>query len=206
MKDYGTLRRHILAVPFELVMFGGAVVTLAKGEHVHLLASVFTFAISFLPLIVERQWRVRVPVSVQTTYVAFIFGSMFAGEVFGMYGRIWAWDDWTHFISGILIGVGAILWLAFLQLKNTRMATWLQGYIVVATAVLFAVLWELAEFISDQLFGTSSQGGDLTDTMLDFLYNLCGVVLVTVVWRLGSARKDVVGLSRLTTRFLRMQR
>jgi len=206
VKDYGTLRRHILAVPFELVMLGGAVVTFAKGDHLHLLTSVFTFCISFLPLVLERRLKLRLPTAVQTVYVAFIFSSMFAGEVFGLYGRIWPWDDWMHFISGVIMGVGVILWLAYLELKSVKLPRWLQGYLVLGTVAFAAVLWELAEFASDQLFGTSSQGGDLVDTMLDLLYDTSGAVIVAVAWRLTTKRKDVVGLGRMTAHFTRLQR
>jgi len=122
-----------------------------------------------------------------------------------MYGRVWVWDDWMHFISGVLIGIGVVLWIALLNSRELRLPPWLQGYLVLGTAALLAVIWELAEFASDQLFGTSSQGGDLADTMYDLLYDLCGAGIVAAAWRLTSSRKDAVGLYGLVTRFLRLQ-
>ncbi len=205
MKDYGTLRRHVLALPFELVMFGGAVVTFAKGDHLHLLTSVFTFLISFLPLVLERRLRIRLPMAVQTVGVAFIFASRCAGEVFGMYGSIWVWDDWIHFISGILISIGTILWVTYLKTKDLRLPQWLQSYLILGTAAFLAVLWELAEFTSDRVFGTSSQGGDLIDTMLDLLFDVSGSVIVAVIWRLTTKQRDVVGLGKLAAYFSKLQ-
>ncbi|HEU4716169.1 MAG TPA: hypothetical protein VFS14_05080 [Candidatus Saccharimonadales bacterium] len=205
MKDYGTIRRHVLAVPFELVMLGGAVGTFMRGDQLHLLTSVFTFCISFLPLVLERRLRVRIPMVIQTVYVAFIFASMFAGEVFGLYGQIWPWDDWMHFISGVLISVGVVMWLTILKDRGMKLPSWLQSYMILASAAFVAVLWELAEFASDQLFGTFSQGADLTDTMLDLLYDVSGAVIVAVAWRLASYR-DTLGLRRLATHFLKLQR
>lgn len=205
MKDYGTIRRHGLAVPFELVMLGGAVVTLIKGDQLHLLTSVFTFCISFLPLALERRLRVRIPMLIQTVYVAFIFASMFAGEVFGLYGRIWPWDDWMHFASGVLISAGVVMWLMILKDRGMKLPSWLQSYMILASAAFVAVLWELAEFASDQLFGTFSQGADLADTMLDLLYDVSGAAIVAIGWRL-SAYRDMLGLRRLTAHFLKLQR
>ena len=204
MKDYGTIRRHVLAVPFELVMLGGAVGTFMRGDQLHLLTSVFTFCISFLPLVLERRLRVRIPMLIQTVYVAFIFASMFAGEVFGLYGKIWPWDDWMHFASGVLISIGVVLWLTILNSRGMKLPSWLQGYLILASAAFVAVLWELAEFASDQLFGTFSQGGDLTDTMLDLLYDVSGAVIVAVAWRLAGYR-DTLGLRRLASHFLKLQ-
>ena len=205
MNDYGTLRRHILAIPLELIMLGGAVVTFAKSDQVHLLASVFTLTVSFLPLILERKLRVRLPLWLQTMYVGFVFASMFSGEVFDMYARIWIWDDWMHFASGVLIGLGVVLWMVYLQDKSLRLPRWLQSYMVIGTAAVFAVIWELAEFASDSIFGTTSQNGDLNDTMLDLLFDTCGAVIVAVVWRLTTAQKDPVGLGKLVAHFSKQQ-
>ena len=205
MKDYGTIRRHSLAVPLELVMLGGAAVTFAKGDQLHLLTSVFTFCISFLPLVLERRLRVRIPMAIQTVYVGFIFASMFAGEVFGLYGKIWPWDDWMHFASGVLISIGVVLWLTILSSRGMKLPSWLQSYLILASAAFVAVLWELAEFTSDQLFGTFSQGGDLTDTMIDLLYDVFGAAIVAAAWRLASY-SDMLGLRRLAAYFLKLQR
>lgn len=205
MKDYGTLRRHALALPFELVMAGGVIVTFMRGDQLHLLTSVFTLLVSFLPLVLERRLQLRLPLSVQTAYVAFIFASMFAGEVFGMYSRVWLWDDWMHFISGVLIGIGVVLWLVFMETKKLRLPRWLQSYLILGTAAFLAVIWELAEFTSDQLFGTFSQGGDLVDTMLDLLDDLTGAAIVAIVWRLTTVRSDPVGLRRFVAGFVKLQ-
>lgn len=206
MNDYGTLRRHVLAIPLELIMLGGVVVTFAKGDQVHLLASIFTLTISFLPLILERKLHVRLPLWLQTMYVGFVFASMFSGEVFDMYARIWIWDDWMHFGSGVLIGLGVVLWMAYLQDKSLQLPRWLQSYMVIGTAAVLAVIWELAEFASDSIFGTTSQNGDLNDTMLDLLFDTCGAVIVAVVWRLTTQQKDPVGLGKLVAHFSKQQR
>ena len=138
-------------------------------------------------------------------YVGFVFASMFSGEVFDMYARIWIWDDWMHFASGVLIGLGVVLWMVYLQDKSLRLPRWLQSYMVIGTAAVFAVIWELAEFASDSIFGTTSQNGDLNDTMLDLLFDTCGAVIVAVVWRLTTAQKDPVGLGKLVAHFSKQQ-
>jgi hypothetical protein len=109
-----------------------------------------------------------------------------------------------HFASGVLISIGVVLWLAILNSRGMKLPSWLQGYLILASAAFVAVLWELAEFASDQLFGTFSQGGDLTDTMLDLLYDVSGAVIVAVAWRLAGYR-DTLGLRRLASHFLKLQ-
>jgi uncharacterized membrane protein YjdF len=205
MSDYGTLRRHGFAVPFELVMLSGAVVTYLKADYLHLLTSVFTFTISFAPLLVERWLKVRLPVWLQTAYVAFVFASMFAGEVFGMYGRIWQWDDMAHVASGLLLGLGTIITIT--ELKRRRLFTgpfWLQILLVICVGMAVAVLWETAEFASDQLFGTSSQNGDLKDTMLDLIDDSTGALVIACMYGVYLKNKRGFGLRRIIKNYERL--
>jgi hypothetical protein len=205
MSDYGTLRRHGLAVPFELVMLSGAVVTYLKADYLHLLTSVFTFTISFAPLLVERWLKIRLPMWLQTVYVAFVFASMFAGEVFGMYGRIWQWDDIAHFTSGLLVGLGVIIMLT--ELKRRRrfaIPVWLQVVLIVCIGMGVAVAWEIAEFASDQLFGTSSQNADLKDTMLDLIDDSAGAVIIAFIYGVYLKNKRGFGLRYLIKGYERL--
>lgn len=205
VKDFGNLRRHIWAIPFELVMVGGAIVTFAKGDMAHFATSLFTLAISFAPLWCERALKVRLPAWVHSTYVASIFFSMFAGEVFGLYGLIWQWDDMLHFVYGVLIGIGAVLWLSLLvrNAHSVRLPTWLQALFTVAIVVLVAVLWEIVEFVCDELFGTVLQANDLFDTMTDLIYGLGGGMVVAALLLLHLHDKRSMGLGVVIAHFQR---
>jgi len=169
MKDYGTYRRHVWALPIELGMAAGVVVTFLQQDWKHFLTAIFTLAVSFLPLAHERLFRVRLPAVVQFAYVAFIFASMFAGEVLGMYGRFAPYDDIVHCSSGLLVGLGAVLILVDLKRRGVKLPPWLQSVMVLMTGASVAALWEIIEFTSDRLFGTFSQGNDLGDTMFDLI-------------------------------------
>jgi hypothetical protein len=205
MSDYGTFRRHSLAVPFELIMLAGAVTTFAKGDYLHLLTSAFTFSISFTPLLVERWLRIRLPVWLQTAFVTFVFASMFAGEVFGMYARIWQWDDMAHFVSGILLGLGGIILLTELKKRQLFKATiWVQAILIIGIGMIFAVLWEVAEFTSDQLFGTFSQGGDLKDTMMDLIDDSTGALIMACLYSAYLKTGHGFGLRRLINGYIRL--
>jgi hypothetical protein len=199
MGDYGTFRRHLWAVPFEVIMLGGAAATLAAGNWKHLAASLFTLGISFMPLLVERRFQIKIPAILQVMYVAFIFASMFSGEVLGVYGHIWIWDDITHFIAGLLAGLMVMCWLAIFarQKKRLHLPVLFEALTIFCIGAAMAVMWEIAEFASDQVFGTFSQGKDLEDTMMDLIYELAGGLIMVTLWVLHVKTKNVFVISWL---------
>lgn len=208
MSDYGSFRRHAAAVPFELVMLGGAVSTLLRGDWKYLAISLFTFGVSFLPLVAERLVRIKIPASFQVTYVVFVFSSMFLGEVFAFYHHVSVWDDVLHFLSGFLISFSVMLLLALFahNRKHIIMPAWFGSLFIFCSAIAMAALWEVTEFTSDQLFGTFSQGKSLYDTMMDIIYALFGGLIVAVTWVLHTANKKVFIISRLIVHFERLNK
>lgn len=202
MNDYGAFRRHLWALPLEAVMLGGVVMTFTQQNWKFLLISLFTFSISFAPLAFERFLKIRLPASFQFTFVLFVFFSMFAGEVWRFYANIWGWDAGIHFLSGILIGLGVILWLRRLLLgKNkVRMPGWMQLLFVLTTSIAVAVIWEVVEFASDQLFGTTSQDS-LVDTMYDLILGTSGTLLLLTAYIHHGNGKFVPGLGKAIAQF-----
>lgn len=207
MKDYGSFIRHKWAIPFEVVMAVGGVVQLFEQDWLHLLTSVFTFTVSFAPLWFERIFKVRLPFFLQFAFVAFVFLSMFCGEVFDMYARVWEWDDVIHFSSGILIGLGTVVWISALtsSLKSVSIPRWLQSLFVFAIVSAVIVLWELVEFGSDQLFSTTSQGS-LFDTMIDLLYGALGGAIISVLLVLHLGGRRIRVLDRLVDSYKRLNK
>lgn len=193
MKGYGSLYRHRFSLLFEALMLIGATVTFLEGDWKHFATSVFTFVVGFAPLLFERVVKVRLPTLVHALYTGFIFMSMFAGEVMGMYARIWEWDDAAHFISGLLLAVGGVLLAAEMTREKARMPVWMQTLFIVSLVSLVVVAWEMVEFGSDQIFGTFSQGGDLYDTMMDLIEGVGGGLIIALGYA-AHARGKTVGL------------
>lgn len=207
MNDYGTIRRHLWALPLELAMLVGAVVMVIERDWLHLLTSVFTFTVSFAPLLFERLFKVRLPALFQVTYVAFIFLSMFCGEVLRFYGKIWPWDAAMHGASGLLVGLGLALWIRGLILKKRiKLPLGLQFTFIVCSSIVVAVAWEIVEFASDQIFGTSSQDHSLFDTMTDLVCGTAGALLFGFLYLLYAKEKRIAGIHWAVEHFERLNR
>ncbi|HEU5121646.1 MAG TPA: hypothetical protein VFT59_02280 [Candidatus Saccharimonadales bacterium] len=208
MNDYGTFRRHWIALPLEVIMLGGVVVTFSQHNWKHVLASLFTFTISFAPLVFEKLFRVRLPMTYQFVYVLFVFASMFLGEVAHLYRLVRGWDAIMHFLSGVFVGLGVVLWLRTLlhYAKKFRLPLWMQGLFVICFGVTIAVTWEIIEFGSDQVFGTTSQDRSLYDTMTDLIYGTMGVLLLTFLYSFIVRDRVIFGLTWAIEAFERLNR
>lgn len=207
MKAYGALSRHAWALPFEAVMAVAAIVTAAQGSAKYAAISLFTLTVSFAPLVLERRARVRIPAALQTAYVAFVFASMFGGEVLGLYGRIWPWDDIVHFSSGLLIALSGAVWLTALTHKPrvARMPAWLQALFAFCLVAALIMAWEFTEFTSDHWFGTNSQG-PLLDTMRDLLLGAAGGLIMSIAFLLHLRGHNVPVLGWIISAYRRLNR
>ena len=196
--DFGSLRRHAWTLPFTCAMALGAITSLIAGQHAHMANAIFLVISSTLPLLIERLWKVRLPTFIQVSYVGFLFLSMFSGEVLGMYSRFYPWDDIMHFISGLFVGMGAVLWLTSV-VDRTKLAvsSWLLAVCVFCLGATIAVVWEVVEFTSDRLFGTFTQRNDLFDTMTDLMLGTVSALIVAILLDRALRKKRSAGMDKV---------
>lgn len=205
--DFGSLRRHAWALPLTAIMCGGVVGSLLMGDQGHATIALFLVVASTAPLLIERLWCVRLPVFIQVSYVAFLFLSMFCGEVLGMYGRFTPWDDIMHFLSGILVGLGAVIWLtSVIDRAKLQLSAWLHALSIFCIGATVAVVWEIVEFSSDRLFGTFTQRNDLFDTMTDLIYGTTSALLVAILLYLALRNRPNIRLGRVIERYRNLNR
>lgn len=205
--DFGSLRRHVWALPFTLIMAVGIVVSFVAGRYAHMAISIFLVISSALPLTIERLWRVRLPTFIQVSYVAFLFLSMFSGEVLHMYSIFYPWDDIMHFISGLFVGMGAVLWLtSVVDRRKLAVSSWLIAVCVFCLGATIAVVWEVVEFSSDRLFGTFTQRNDLFDTMTDLMLGTVSALIIAILLDRALQQKFSFGMDKVIAYYRHLNR
>jgi len=145
--------------------------------------------ITLYPILLSRQFDVTIPAEIQLFTIAFVFASLFLGEVHNYYERFWWWDIALHASSGLLLGIIGFL-LVYVLNENEKIHLHMQPGFVAFFAFMFAVgmgaLWEIFEFAMDQIFGTNMQKpmfGDysgLTDTMYDLILDALGGLIIAI--------------------------
>lgn len=187
-------KRVTLVLQFFLLL--GVALAMLQGRWLPALTTAAIAGLTFLPLILGRRFRARIPAEMELLAVVFLYASLFLGEVHGYYVRYWWWDALLHTGSGFLLGILGFLLVHILN-EHERVELHMKPGFVAFFAFLFAVglgaIWEIFEFAMDQLFGMNMQKSGLVDTMWDLIVDTVGALFISVLgWR--SLRSGEHGL------------
>lgn len=154
-------------------------------------------ALSALPYILEKKFGIHIPHVLRIGIILFIFSTLILGEIGDFYNTYHWWDIVLHGVasSGLTL-IGFILLLLFFKRSELKSKTLLSSCLAVSFALALAVVWEVYEFLVDQLItlDTPMQPSN-TDTMTDLIISIVGALVVAVGgYRYISKReKGVVG-------------
>lgn len=140
--------------------------------------------IIFLPQILEKLFHFKMNDSLKDIYVLFIFLAHFLGSIVNLYHKIYWYDSFTHFLSGIVISFLATYLLVTFK-KYNRKSILFNILFILGLSFMVAGLWEMFEFTSDKLFGKDAQNVLTTgvdDTMKDMIVAALGTILYCVLY------------------------
>lgn len=196
----------------QFVLFLEMVAALWTGRWFTGFFTALIILVTFLPVLLERRFRIHIPPELQLLAIAFVFASLFLGEVRGYYTRFWWWDIALHTSSGVLLGILGFL-LVHIMNETERIEVHMKPGFVAFFAFLFALgvgaLWEIFEFAMDSLFGMNMQKamlGDpsgLTDTMWDLIVDALGALAISLLgWRYLRNPQRASFLERWISKFV----
>ena len=149
-----------------------------EGEWRSVFVALATLGLTFVPILFEDRFHIKIPVGFLTAIVIFTFATLFLGEVGGFYERYWWWDTVLHMGSAVGFGLIGFVFM-FILFGGDRYAA---PPIAVATfafcfALSIGAVWEIFEFVMDQLFGLNMQKSGLVDTMVDLMVDCAGAFI-----------------------------
>ena len=163
------------------------------------------------PFVFKRKLELEIPAEFHIMAVIFILASLYLGEVYDFYKGLWWWDIALHTTAGLLMGMlGFLLVYVMNESKRVEMHTTpgFLAFFAFTFAVTVGTVWEIFEFIVDQLFDTQMQKpmlGDpsgLTDTMWDMIVNALGAVVISGTGWWYLKRKESFFVKALIRRFI----
>lgn len=160
------------------------------------------FLLTYLPAMIERRYRIYLPIEFEFIIILFIYASLFLGEIRSYYLRYWWWDILLHTSSGVAIGFAGFLILFVLYHKDKINAKpgWLAAFSF-CFAVAIGAIWEIFEFAMDQSFGLNMQKSGLVDTMWDLIVDSLGALLTSFVGYFYLRGKKTPLFHRLFSKF-----
>lgn len=157
--------------------------------------------LTFVPGLLERKLRVRLPMEVSLFACLFLFASFALGEVSGFYEQVWWWDLALHGSSAFVTGlIGFLAVFVFYMTHRIRIAPIYVAAISFGAAITVGTIWEIFEFLMDRSFGLNMQRSGLVDTMTDLIVNAIGALLAAAVGYYYVRQGDLLlGRSALST-------
>lgn len=156
-------------------------VAIIKGDYLFSLLTVVSIAISLIPSLLERSYRVTLPFEMDLLITLSIFLNTFMGEGLDLYQKVWLYDKALHVYGSAVIGLLAFVVVYTLNYTHkVRLSLPFIGIFTVTFAMAMGGLWEIGEFTVDSLFGKTTQNG-LVDTMWDLINDLIGGIITAVL-------------------------
>jgi len=167
----------------QLILIGLFLLGLYSREPKVIINSGAALAITFLPAILERNFRLPLDpwLALWVTVAVFLhtLGSA------GFYGYFGWWDHLTHALSATLVaGIGYTTVRAVeLHSEQIHLPRQFMFVYIIIFVIAFGVIWELFEFGLDITADVTGLGMPLAqhgldDTVIDLMFNTLGAVLV----------------------------
>ena len=155
---------------------------LNAGSYDRILGDVTVPFVLLIPRIMGKIFKIKITSAMELVYVLFIILAQFLGSVVNLYNKVWWYDLFAHFLSGILTSVLSLVVLNWFGVYN-RKNKWFNFLFIISFTLMIASIWEFMEFGTDTFFGMNVQHSIETgvrDTMEDMLVAFLGSLIVSI--------------------------
>ncbi len=183
-------------------------ILLAAWEQLWMLVfvSATVFFLTFLPAIIEKRLHIFLPLEFEFIIIAFIYTTLFLGEVQGYYTRFWWWDSLLHFGSAIVLGIIGFLIIYTLNYEpkiKIKLDAKFVALFAFSFAIMIGAVWEIFEFFMDQNFGMNMQKTGLDDTMYDLIIDTVGASIASIAGYFYIKGGEVPFFTNMIERFVK---
>ena len=195
----------VIAYLLQLTLLGVIIYSLLQQYWFNAFIITGILILTLLPAIVQHSYKVYIPVEFHLASIAFVFASLYLGELHGYFTYFWWWDVVLHTASGALLGLAAFT-LVYVLNKEKRSQLQLSPLFLAIFSFAFAVaigaLWEIIEFALDQVFGLTLQKSGLVDTMWDLIVDVAGALFVSIIGYIYIKSNHSMLINRFVHRFV----
>ena len=131
-----------------------------KSDYVlMLLQCIIGIIAMWIPSILTRKFRLKIPNKMYYMYVIFLYSAIFLGEIRNFYYTIPYWDTILHTLSGFMIGCLGFSMVDILNSnnKNVMLSPFFIAFFAFCFAMALGAVWEIYEFSSDGILKTNMQ-------------------------------------------------
>jgi len=152
-----------------------AIAAAVEGRWALTFVALATLALALAPLVLASRFDITLPLPFVAATTLFLIASVFMGEAFDFYEKVWWWDIALHGSSAIGFGlIGFVFVLMMFEGDRFAAPPWAMCLMAFGLAVTVGAIWEVFEFLMDRWFGLNMQKSGLEDTMGDLIVNVFG--------------------------------
>lgn len=166
-------------------------------------ASIFVLFLSFFPAIINRNFKIKLPVEVDFVITTLLYLHYFLGEYSGFYVKVSWWDLFMHAGNSLVWGLaGFIVAFSLLLTSRIKAKPFFVSFFALSFSVFLGAIWEIFEFSMDYFFGFSMQKSGLVDTMTDLIVDVLGALVVSVLGFLYMKKEKPGIIHKILVRFV----
>lgn len=160
------------------------------GANDRLLSDITVPLVFLLPRIFGKIFKFKITDNMEFVYVIFIILAHFVGSVVNLYNKVWWYDLFAHFLSGILTAILSLVIMNFLKVYNDKNKLF-NVIFVISFTLMIASLWEFLEYGADTFLKMNVQHSietGVSDTMEDMLVAFLGSIIVSILYIIESKK------------------
>ena len=164
---------------FIIIALVGAVL---EKDWIILFVSILVLALTFLPSLIEKNYKIQLPIEFELIIIIFMYASLFLGDIKSYYTLFWWWDVILHIGSGIAFGFIGFL-ILYVLYKGDKIKAKPSTIAIFSFSFGLAIgtMWEIFEFAIDNILRTNLQKSGLVDTMWDLIVNGLGAFVASLI-------------------------
>lgn len=168
-----------------IAIFLTALAQMASGDVLYGAFCLLALGITLVPALATRRLDTGIPLVLELGLLILMIADMTLGNLWGFYRVPW-YDKAIHLGSSLLVGMVALLAIDVLhQAGKTRFHAWLDGLAILLVTLGVGALWEISEYVIDQLFDRAAQTSpgmsEIDDTMIDLILDGIGGLLAAII-------------------------
>ena len=145
---------------------------------------ILTLILFLVPVVIDRKFNIRLPNTLETIILLFIFSAEILGEINEFYLHFAHWDTILHTLNGFLcaaIGFSMIDILNRKEVFHTKLSPIFVALVAVCFSMTVGVLWEFFEFGMDRVFKYDMQKDEILKTIATVELNPSGKNVAVVI-------------------------
>lgn len=195
MKKIKILNRFLIIVVSLCSIF----LALTSGDGIYgSLIKLSVIPVLLLPYIIEKISKNKLNDYLIIIYTIFITLAHFLGSIVNLYHKIYWYDSFAHFLSGILVAIIATYILVILK-KYEKHSYVFNLLFILGVSFMVAGMWEIFEFTSDNIFSKDAQNAlttGVTDTMKDIILAAAGTLLYCILYLYEELNEKTIIIKR----------